>query len=166
VRRAVITSAATVSGVVLLLSLKPHHETTTASPITSGGSGTDATGSGGSSGTSGTSGSAGAGDPTGSAGAASNSSAARTLTGDAADTRFGPVQVKITVKAKKITDISVLQYPSDNPRDQEINSYALPLLNQEALNAQSAEIDAVSGATFTSDGYTRSLQSAIDKAGL
>jgi uncharacterized protein with FMN-binding domain len=167
VRRAVITSAATVSGVVLLLSLKPHHETTTtASPITSGGSGADATGSGGTSGTSGTSGSAGAGDPTGSAGTTSNSSAARTLTGDAADTRFGPVQVKITVKAKKITDISVLQYPSDNSRDQEINSYALPLLNQEALNAQSAEIDAVSGATFTSDGYTRSLQSAIDKAGL
>lgn len=60
----------------------------------------------------------------------------------------------------------MLQYPSDNPKDQEINSYALPTLNQEAISAQSAEIDAVSGATFTSDGYINSLQSAIDKAGL
>jgi uncharacterized protein with FMN-binding domain len=74
--------------------------------------------------------------------------------------------VKITVKNKKITNIEVVEYPSDNPKDQQINSYALPVLNQEAISAQSAQIDSVSGATYTSDGYVSSLQSAIDQAGL
>lgn len=59
-----------------------------------------------------------------------------------------------------------MQYPSDNPRDQEINGYALPQLRREAPAAQSAEIDMVSGASYTSTGYRRSLQSALDSAGL
>lgn len=59
----------------------------------------------------------------------------------------------------------MLEYPTDSPRDQEINSYALPELNQEAISAQSAKIDVVSGATYSSDGYMQSLQSALDKAG-
>jgi uncharacterized protein with FMN-binding domain len=56
--------------------------------------------------------------------------------------------------------------PANNRRDLEINNEALPILNEEALSAQSAQIDTVSGATYTSDGYIRSLQSALDKAGL
>jgi uncharacterized protein with FMN-binding domain len=82
------------------------------------------------------------------------------------DTRYGPVQVRIDVSGGKISKIDVLQYPNGMQRDQDINSYALPVLNQEALAAQSAQIDAVSGATYTSDGYTQSLQSALDQAGL
>jgi uncharacterized protein with FMN-binding domain len=88
------------------------------------------------------------------------------VTGDAADTRYGPVQVAITVQGKKITKINVLEYPTESGRDREINSYAIPQLNQEAMAAQSANIDGVSGATYTAEGYQQSLQSAIDKAGL
>ena len=64
----------------------------------------------------------------------------------------------------KITKVTVLQHPSGNPRDAEINDYALPILIQETLNAQSANIDMVSGATVTSDGYVQSLQAALDGA--
>jgi uncharacterized protein with FMN-binding domain len=81
-------------------------------------------------------------------------------------TRWGVVQVQISVAGGKVTSANVLQVPSDNPRDQEINSYAVPILNQEVVSAQSANIDMVSGATVTSDGYLQSLQSAFDKAGL
>jgi uncharacterized protein with FMN-binding domain len=91
---------------------------------------------------------------------------ARTVTGEVAQTRWGPVQVQVTVKGGKVTDVSVPQYPDGNPRDQQINAYALPILVQETLDAQSAGIDMVSGATVTSDGYQRSLQSALDEAGL
>ncbi|MGW3107321.1 FMN-binding protein, partial [Streptomyces sp. NPDC001100] len=96
----------------------------------------------------------------------STTTGTKTVTGDTVQTRWGPVQVKITVKNGKITDVTAVQYPSDNPRDQEINSYALPQLKSEALAAQSASIDTVSGATYTSDGYRQSLQSALDSAGL
>lgn len=71
----------------------------------------------------------------------------------------------MTLAGKKITKIDVVRYPAESGRDRSINSYALPVLNQEAIAAQSAAIDVVSGATYTSDGYTRSLQSALDKAG-
>ena len=94
------------------------------------------------------------------------SSSSGTYTGDAVMTRWGVVQVEITVKNGKITKAEAVQYPSDNPRDQEINAYAVPTLNTEAVQAQSASIDAVSGATVTSDGYVQSLQSAIDQANL
>lgn len=86
-----------------------------------------------------------------------------TLTGDVTDTRWGPVQVQLTVAGGKITAVAVLQYPNGNGRDQQINANALPILVQETLSAQSAEIDMVSGATVTSDGYLGSLQSALDK---
>jgi len=82
-----------------------------------------------------------------------------------ADTRWGPVQLVLTVQQGKITDVDVVQYPNGNGRDQEINQYALPVLVQETLTAQSAEIDMVSGATVTSEGYLASLQSALDQAG-
>ena len=88
-----------------------------------------------------------------------------TVTGDTIDTRWGPVQVRVTLKSGKITKVETVKVPDGNPRDQEINSFAVPQLNQEALAAQNAKIDTVSGATVTSDGYIRSLQSALDKAG-
>ena len=92
-------------------------------------------------------------------------STAKTYTGDVAQTRWGPVQIEITVAGSKITAVNVLQQPNGNPKDQEINAYALPVLIQSTLDAQSAQIDMVSGATVTSDGYVQSLQSALDKAG-
>lgn len=98
--------------------------------------------------------------------AGGTSSAAKTYTGDVAQTRWGPVQVEITVTSGTITAVDVVQYPSENHKDAEINDYALPILVQDTLSAQSAKIDMVSGATVTSDGYVESLQSALDQAGL
>jgi len=87
----------------------------------------------------------------------------KTVTGDSVDTRWGPVQVQVTESGGKITDVKAVVYPNGNPRDEEINAQALPVLRQEALAAQSAQIDMVSGATVTSQGYLSSLQSALDK---
>ena len=94
--------------------------------------------------------------------------ASRTVTGPVVQTQWGPVQVQVQVKVNggKLANVSVLQSPNGSPRDQEINAYALPILVQESLDAQSANIDMVSGATVTSDGYLQSLQGALDKAGL
>ncbi|MFF9284060.1 FMN-binding protein [Streptomyces griseosporeus] len=144
-RRIVLASAATVSGMVLLLSLKPHTSPALAAgtPAPAGRASSPAT----------------AGSP----GAATGS---RTVTGDPVDTRWGPVQVRVTVENGKLTDVTAVTYPTENPRDQEINAYAIPELRREALDAQSADIDTVSGATYTSDGYRQSLQSALDSAGL
>jgi uncharacterized protein with FMN-binding domain len=76
------------------------------------------------------------------------------------------VQVRITVANGRITAADVLQVPMANHHDQQINSYAVPILNSEVVDAQGADIDMVSGATDTSEGYLTSLQSAIDRAGL
>jgi hypothetical protein len=86
--------------------------------------------------------------------------------GTVTDTQFGPVQVQLVLSDGKITGVQVLQAPQESRRDFSINSEALPILDREALAAQSAQIDTVSGATYTSDGYVRSLQSALDRAGL
>ncbi|GAA3876940.1 FMN-binding protein [Streptomyces sp. NPDC003328] len=150
-RRIVLASAATVTGTVLLLSMKPHttpHIVTAAPapsasasvPAGSGGSGADRSGGSAATGT-------------------------KTVTGDSAPTRYGPVQVRITVRNGKLTDVTAVTYPQENPRDQEINGYAVPQLRREALAAQSADIDVVSGATYTSQGYQQSLQSALDSMG-
>ncbi len=98
--------------------------------------------------------------------AATTSGAATSYTGSAASTRWGDVQVSITVTNGKITDVAVPVFPSNNGRDQEINAYALPLLRQETLTAQNANINTISGATVTSKGYLQSLQSALDAAHL
>ena len=87
-----------------------------------------------------------------------------TFTGDAARTRYGNVQVAITISGGTITDIQVPQYPNSNREDQQINARALPVLISETASAQSASISMVSGATYTSQGYTQSLQSALDQA--
>jgi uncharacterized protein with FMN-binding domain len=150
-RRIVLTSAATVSGVVLLLSLKPHTTPLLAGPPSSVASG-GASASDGGTGSNGSDGSSG------------SASGTRTLTGDTVRTRYGPVQVRVTLKDGRLTDVTALASPADSPRDRQISSYAVPQLTREALTAQSADIDTVSGATYTSEGYRRSLQSALDSA--
>ncbi|MET7734264.1 FMN-binding protein [Streptomyces sp. NPDC005402] len=141
-RRIVLASAATVSGMVMLLSLKPHASPQAALVLP-----------------------APSGSSSASSGTGSATTGTRTVTGDSIQTRWGPVQVRITLKDGKLTEVTAVTYPTDNPRDQEINSYALPRLRSEALQAQSADIDTVSGATYTSEGYRQSLQSALDSAG-
>jgi len=86
--------------------------------------------------------------------------------GAAIDTRYGPVQVQITVRSGKIIRADVTQVPMNNGHDRELNTYAVPLLNAAAVTWQTADLQSVSGATYTSEGYKQSLQSAIDKAGL
>lgn len=145
----------TLSVVVLLFGYDASNATTTAgapTSIVSGSTGTSGTSSGSSS--------------SSSSGSAGTSSSTKTVTGSVASTQWGPVQVELTVSGGKITKVSVLQYPSGNPKDEEINDYALPILVQETTDQQSAGIDMVSGATVTSTGYIQSLQSAIDQAGL
>ena len=87
-----------------------------------------------------------------------------TFQGATSMTPFGPVQVQITISGGKITDVSALQLPSDRQRSAAIAAYSAPILRSEALSAQSAQIDIVSGATYTSEGYAQSLQSALDTA--
>ncbi|WP_413601972.1 FMN-binding protein [Curtobacterium sp. Curtsp57] len=112
------------------------------------------------------SGSSGSGSSGSTASGTGGVSVSGTFTGDATQTRYGPVQVRITVAGGKITDVTALQLTDHDGRSVQISQQAAPILRQEALAAQSASIQAVSGATFTSEGYTTSLQSAIDKAGL
>jgi len=89
-----------------------------------------------------------------------------TFTGAAGNTRYGPVQVQITVVNNKITNAIALTYPTESFRDQQINQQAIPYLIQETLAAQSANIQGVGGASYTSQGWVDSLQSALSKAGL
>jgi uncharacterized protein with FMN-binding domain len=84
--------------------------------------------------------------------------------GDLVHTVQGPVQVQVTVAGGRIVEVAVLVRPSGAPHHEEVNAYALPLLREQALRAQSAQIDGVSGATATSGGYRASLQSALDAA--
>jgi uncharacterized protein with FMN-binding domain len=148
VRRIVLWLLSTVSAVVLLFG---YHTST------SGPAATAQAPVGASLSTSGTT--------TTSGGSGSGGDGPRTLTGDVAQTRWGPVQVQLTTDASgTITGVEVLQYPAGNHEDEQINSYALPQLVQETLDAQSAQIDMVSGATVTSEGYLQSLQSALDQA--
>jgi uncharacterized protein with FMN-binding domain len=88
------------------------------------------------------------------------------VNGAATSTRWGTVQVQVHVRNGQIVDVVPLAVPDSNSRDYRINSYAVPILRDEALAAQSANIDTVSGATVTSNGYIRSLQSALDAAHL
>jgi uncharacterized protein with FMN-binding domain len=85
-------------------------------------------------------------------------------TGTTEQTRFGPMQVKITVSGGKITDVIALQLTNAEPRSVAISNEAAPILRSEVLAAQSASVDSVSGATYTTEGYLTSLQSALDKA--
>ena len=84
--------------------------------------------------------------------------------GDAVDTRYGVVQVRLVLDGSRITDVIALAAPNDVERSRQITADAIPRLRQEVLAAQSAGIDAVAGATYTSQGYRQSVQSALDLA--
>jgi uncharacterized protein with FMN-binding domain len=90
------------------------------------------------------------------------SSGTTTLDGKTIQTPYGPVQVRVTMNHGKLSDVTAVQLPNDTMHSQQISSYAAPILRQEARKAKSAHIDIVSGATYTSDGYAQSLQSALD----
>jgi uncharacterized protein with FMN-binding domain len=85
-------------------------------------------------------------------------------TGQDFQNQFGDTQVKVTISGGKITDVQALQLPFDRQRSAEISQYAAPQLHDEVLQAQSAQIDSLSGATYTSDSYAQSVQSALDQA--
>ncbi|MFJ8962653.1 FMN-binding protein [Lentzea sp. NPDC102401] len=140
-RRIAIAVAATASALVLVFS---YRTSTGIAPVAEGQSS--------------------GGQRTGTAAPGSTPGGDGTFTGEAADTRYGPVRVRITVSGGRITDAQAVEYPQESGRDVRINSAAVPRLNQETLQAQSAQIDTVSGATYTSEGYQQSLQSALDAA--
>jgi uncharacterized protein with FMN-binding domain len=98
---------------------------------------------------------------TAAAGAAPPSGSKRVLTGPVIDTQFGSTQVAATVRGSQLVDVRALQLPFDRPRSQSISTQAEPLLRSEALQAQSANIQLLSGATFTSEAYAQSLQGAL-----
>jgi uncharacterized protein with FMN-binding domain len=101
-----------------------------------------------------------------SASSGTGSAATRTIAGAAVETRYGIVQVQVIVSGRTITNASFLQLTAYDGRSQQINSDAAPILLQQTLSAQSAHIDGVSGASYTSEGYVESLQSALDQAGI
>lgn len=102
--------------------------------------------------------------PTASPPSGAGTLAAGTVDGPLINTRFGPVQVEITIANGKLTDVTALALPTDHPRSLAISQYAEPVLRSEALQAQNAQIDLISGATYTSVAYARSLQAALDQA--
>ncbi|WP_405838246.1 FMN-binding protein [Streptomyces sp. NBC_01518] len=141
IRRVLLASAATVSGIVLLLSLKPATDSSSASAQGAAQGAAAAQES-----------------PQGGAAAAGTS----TVTGAVAQTQYGVVQVRLTVANGKITKAEAVQAPKGGTSDQK-TALSVPKLNQEAVATQSADITSVSGASYTSAGYKQSLQSAIDK---
>jgi uncharacterized protein with FMN-binding domain len=92
--------------------------------------------------------------------------AARTVLGTAVQTQYGVVQVTITLSGSTITNAGFARLTANDRRSQDINRQAAPILLQQTITAQSARIDGVSGASYTTQGYEQSLQSALDKAGV
>lgn len=88
-----------------------------------------------------------------------------TVVGSTVQTRYGPLQLSVTFNGSTIADVQALQYPSWHGESVMINQYAIPQLTQEAIAANSAKIDSVSGATITSNAYKQSLQAAITQHG-
>ena len=158
-RRAPIVVSATIAGTAAVLAFHPRTPAVpTATASTTSAASSAAQNAGTSSGTTG-----GTGTGTGAAGTGAGVSG--TATGDSVATRYGNAQVRVTVKDGKIVQIDALQLQANDPRSVQISSTAAPILQQEALAAQTAGVDAVSGATYTSASYTQSLQSALDKLG-
>ena len=158
-RRAPIVVSATIAGTAAVLAFHPRTPAVPAATASTTSAASSATQSAGTS--SGTTGGTGTG--TGAAGTGAGVSG--TATGDSVATRYGNAQVRVTVKDGKIVQIDALQLQANDPRSVQISSTAAPILQQEALAAQTAGVDAVSGATYTSASYTQSLQSALDKLG-
>lgn len=139
-KRPMVATILTVAALALLLSFKTPQVT-----------GLAATGGGG----------AGSG-----AGSTIKSTYSGQVTGQSVDTPFGTVQVQVTIQNGTITDVQALQLPSGGGHTGQISAYAGPQLRSEVLTAQSAQIDTISGATYTSEGYIQSLQSALSQAGV
>ena len=166
-RRALLTLGGTAAGLAALLSFKTHSlaaaEPTTSMPSASAGTSqpmAGGTGPGSASPAASKKASAAAGK-----GSASSRASTRTVTGTVANTQYGPMQVQVTLAGTKITKVTVLQRTNDGAESDQIDGNAIPKLSSETLAAQSARIDAVSGASYTSSGYVQSLQSALDQAG-
>ena len=167
-RRALLTLGGTAAGLAALLSFKTHSlaaaapapSTPTATAGTSQPMAAGATPSTAGSATA-KSGKQASAAPKASASA---KAATQTVTGTVANTQYGPMQVQVTLAGTKITNVTVLQRTNDGAESDQIDSNAIPKLTSETLAAQSAHIDTVSGASYTSSGYIQSLQSALDKA--
>jgi len=184
--RAVVSATLASAGILLAGWQSGAHVAESASAVgtTAGTAGTGTTGTGsaksglGSSAGGSTSGSAASGDTSsgtgtsgsgasGSSGSSSGSSSAGgTFTGDSVQTRFGSVQVQISVSGGKITDVKALQLTDEDRRSVQISNRAAPLLRSEVLQVQSANVQTISGATVTSSAYLTSLQAALDAAHL
>ncbi|MHC5796396.1 FMN-binding protein [Lacisediminihabitans sp. FW035] len=132
---------------------------TTASSTTSSGTSTTSTGTGTPSSTTPAPAASSAATP-------AKTAASGSFTGSSVDTRFGSVQVQVVVSAGKITDVKALHLTDDGGRSVQISNYAAPILRSEVLKSQSAQVSTVGGATYTSDAYLTSLQSALDQAGI
>jgi uncharacterized protein with FMN-binding domain len=154
-RRAILAVTGTIAGLVALLSFKSHDPTVPVASTsgTSGGSSTSPSSSSSSAATV-------PGEFQSSAGPLT--AGETTITGHVANTVYGPVQIKLVVKSGKIVKVAVLEQPTNTIHDIQIGEFAFPRLISETLAAQSAKIDAVSGASYTSAGYISSLQSAVD----
>ena len=164
-RRAILALSSTVAGLILLLSFKTHVPGATVA-------GTAAASGGGSAAGAGSADMVGAGHvsrpsrPSRPSRAPHRSrSRVRTVTGTVARTPYGPMQVRLTLAGQAITKVTVLQRTDDGAESNQIDGNAIPKLVDETLAVQSARINAVSGASYTSAGYRRSLQSALDQAG-
>ena len=162
-RRAVIVLGTTAAGLAALLSFKSHSLAASVPPASTPAPSTGspqamASGTGPSS----TGSTAGQASATPKASAATQA-ATRTVTGTVANTQYGPMQVRVTLAGSKITEVTVLQRTDDGSESDQIDANAIPKLTSETLAAQSAHIDAVSGASYTSSGYIQSLQSALDQ---
>lgn len=153
-KRPLVATLVTTAALALLLSFKTPQVISVTT--TTGGGAQGGNGVGG-----GAQATAGAASTTGSGGNYSGQ-----VTGDAVQIPFGTVQVQVTIQSGKITDVQALQLPSGGGHTQEVSAYAGPQLRNEVLQAQSAQIDTISGATYTSEGYIQSLQSALSQAGM
>ena len=171
-RRAPIVITATVLGTAGVLLFKPLTTTSAASTSSTDTNRSSSSSSSSSSSTptssAGSSASSSSPSDTSSSSASSKASASAksgTVTGDAKTTRFGTTQVKVTITGGRITGVRTVQLNQNDPRSVQISESAAPILRSEVLSKQTAAVDAVSGATYTSDAYEASLQSALDKAG-
>ena len=164
-RRAVATFIATILGLVLLFSFKTPEEPPGANRPVAVAPGTPAPRATAPSPSGATStGSPGARASAPPASSAPPNTGSQQFDGSVVATRFGDVQVRLVESGGKITDIQALQLPFDRRRSLEISQFVEPILHDEALQAQSARIDTVSGATYTSEAYSMSLQAALDRA--
>ncbi|MCW2540171.1 MAG: putative FMN-binding protein [Frankiales bacterium] len=168
-KRVIFSVVSTIVGLVALLSFKSQNHATVGAALPSAGLGASSSPAPGASsspapGANPAPASSTAGEP--SSAASTPASASKTFDGSAVQTRYGTVQAAVTVLGSKITNVSFLQLSANDGRSADINSQAAPLLLQETLSAQSSNINTISGATFTSEGYLQSLQSALDQAGI